>query len=61
MDKLNSVPPYQQRWIRGQIITTLVESDPKAAAEMALQYDRSSRYGGFGEGQLGTVLQWRPW
>ncbi len=57
MEKLNNAPFYQQRWIRGQIINTLAESDPKAAAELALQHDRSSRYGGYMEGQLGNVLQ----
>ena len=56
MEKLNSARPYERRWIRDQIITQMAEKDPKGAAELALQYDRSSRYGGM-EGKLGSVLQ----
>ena len=60
LERLNSVPNSQRRWIRDQIIQTLAQTDPKQAAELALQNDRgSSRYGGGfpGEGALGSVLQ----
>src|ERR1051325_4158715 len=57
LEKINSLPMYQRQYVRGQVIEAMAEKDPKAAATMALENDRSSRYGGWGEGQLGNVLQ----
>src|SRR5262249_24028162 len=57
LDKLNSTRFGERRWMRDQIIMGLAEKEQKTAAELALQHSRGIRYGPWGEGQLGNVMQ----
>ncbi len=56
LELLNQIPPYQRRFVRGEVINALAESDPKAAAEISLKQFSSDRYGN-DDGRLGVVLQ----
>src|SRR5204863_6502739 len=56
LELLNQIPSYERRYIRNEVITALAESDPKAAAEIALKTFSSDRYS-YDEGRLGGVLQ----